>query len=161
MSISYNTSNQDYKVIIPASQAEILSMNEQLVPNTFQDLISSSQWRSYAPIRNHHNFSVLSHDLIHDFYFSPNYSYDRDSIVEYQQIVINGEGSGSGSCTIYWENISGEDEESQGDKFSVFTVNEPNKTLTINYSTNISDIENDLFSLFTIEDKDLNIDYNN
>ncbi len=155
MSISYNTSNQNYKVIIPASQAEILEMNQELVPNLYN---------SYAPIRNHHNFSVLPHDLVHDFYFSPNYDYDRDSIIEYQQVIIDDgeEGGGSCDCSLYWEDMSGEDgQDIKKDKFSIFTVNEPAKILTINYSTNISDIEDDLFSLFTIQDKDLNIEYNN
>ena len=110
MSISYNTSNQNYKVIIPANQEEILAMYQELIPNLYN---------SYAPIRNNHNFSVLSHDQVHDLYFSDSYDYDRDSIIEYQQIVI----------------INKKDSDSDGnDKFSKFTVDETNKTLTISYN---------------------------
>ena len=108
MSISYRTSNENYDIIIPLTQEQFLAMNQDLVPN---------QYLSYAPIRNHHIFSVLPHDASHDFYFSPNYDYDRNGIPEHEQIVIIHDGGEGGP-----------------DKYSTFVVNENDKTLTISYN---------------------------
>lgn len=110
MSISYRTSNSDYDVIVPLTQQQFLVMNQNPVPNLNG---------SYAPARNHHIFSVFSHDNTHDFYFSPNYDYDRNGIPEHEQVVIINEGSGG----------TGED------RYSTFIVNENNKTLTISYNS--------------------------
>ena len=95
MSTSYRTSNQNFPVIIPTTQAQILAINQDLIPS------STGSNGSYAPIRNHHTFSVFSYDDSHDFYFSPNYDYDRNSITEYQQVVIEKEEIGG----LYWENM--------------------------------------------------------
>ena len=107
MSISYRTSNENYDIIIPLTQEQFLAMNQDLVPN---------QYLSYAPVRNHHIFSVLPHDTSHDFYFSPNYDYDRNGIPEHEQIVIIHDGEGG------------------PDRYSTFVVNENDKTLTISYN---------------------------
>lgn len=106
---TYPTSRNGYDVIIPLTQDQILAMNQVLVPN---------QNNSYAPTRNNHTFSIMSHDDTHDFYFTPNYDYDRNGIPEYEQVVvIHDEGGGSGA-----------------DRYSTFTVDENEKTLTIDYN---------------------------
>ena len=92
MSTSYRTSNPNFPVIIPTTQAQLLAINQDLVPD---------ENNSYAPIRNHHAFGVFSYDDSHDFYFSPNYDYDRSSITEYEQVVIKKEETGG----LYWENM--------------------------------------------------------
>lgn len=112
MSVSWKTSNQNYDVIIPVTQQEILSINQDLVPNRFG---------SYAPVRNNHVFSVLFCDGYHDFYFSPNYDYNRDSIAEYEQVVIINDGGGGGGS-------------SDSDRYSIYLVDNNDKKLHINYN---------------------------
>lgn len=109
MSISYRTSNSDYDVIVPLTQQQFLAMRQNPVPNIYG---------SYAPDRNHPK-RVMLHDNTHDFYFTPNYDYDRNGIPEYEQVVIINEGGGG----------TGED------RYSTFVVNENNKTLTISYNS--------------------------
>lgn len=123
MSISYNTSTtgrvvkfydktldqwiekEPFLVSIPTTQQQILSINEDFVPKTSVYIDSEGEPRTeyhYTPHRNRHTFGALYHNQTHDFYFSPNYNYDRNSIVEYQQVVIQGEDDEYG---IYWEDL--------------------------------------------------------
>lgn len=124
LSISYNISEQQHNVIIPMTQDQILAINQNFVPNIAiessessedtesyeynpYDFYDSSHSYSFAPIRNYHNFSVFYHDDDNSFYFSPNYDYDKDSISEYQQIIIKDKSDDEHECSegLYWENI--------------------------------------------------------
>lgn len=60
MPSTYRTSNDNYVISQPTTQAEILASNEQIIPQKNLD-----DFYVYSPIRNLHRYSVMSHDDQH------------------------------------------------------------------------------------------------
>lgn len=57
MPSTYRTSNTNFVISQPETQAEILAINEEIIPQKNLD-----NFDVYAPNRNLHIYSVMSHD---------------------------------------------------------------------------------------------------
>lgn len=139
--------------IITATQKQMLSMNQDIFPNL---------QNSYTPYRNYHTFSVLPHDDDNIFYFFPNYSYLKNSVLEYEPAFSDDKQySDVNKYSIF--SIDEDDlltiqyqtnQEDFQDTYNIYSFLEEDKILTISNSIQSEELE-DKYSVFSIEDTDL------
>lgn len=82
-------------LIHPTTQLQILAFHQEQILSNY-----------IAPRRNKHILGVMRKNNDNSIYFSPDYSYDADSIEREDQIIIIHDGDDTENG-LYWEDIVG------------------------------------------------------
>lgn len=61
MALQYYTSDDSYKVTVPYTKQELLTMNQEYVNPT-----------DIAPSRNKHSYSLFNHDIEDEYFYGAN-----------------------------------------------------------------------------------------